>query len=110
MEEKTLDLKHLLADPLQQKVLCPSCGFNYVHLGPVHISQGPRSYDVGNQLTIEKGADAFPRGSIVTLDMWCESRHRFQLEFQFHKGQTFVTARIIGDLEPDKTAPELWRG
>ena len=48
------------------------------------------------------------RGSIVTIRFWCENGHRFDLEFQFHKGATLVSMPSFPGLKCSEQ-PELAR-
>ena len=53
-------------------LLCPVCGYEYVRLG--HPEMDPQG-------------DTIIRGE-------CESGHRFEIGFQFHKGNTFAFCRV----------------
>lgn len=110
--EPSLDLRKFIETREGKPILCASCGFEYVHLGPVHVRSGTHSFDIGDNLTIEKHDDVpCGRGSVVTIDLWCESGHRFELELAFHKGMTYVSSRAVGEYDlKGKDAPaELWR-
>lgn len=114
-EEVDLDLREFvvlssLQDPM---ILCPSCEGAQIHLGPIQVDQGKDKYAVGKNLAVH--AEATPesqvRGSIVTMNLWCEEGHRCQIEFRFHKGSTYFRCIPLKDFDPEKdnSFPELWR-
>lgn len=91
-------------------VLCPVCGFDYVHMNGVEIDQGASIATVdgdGCRLTARAKERITQRGSQVTLWMNCESGHTFAQVFRFHKGMTFV--RVERDVAPSDQHPGLWR-
>lgn len=84
------------------QVVCPKCGFEYVHhdAGPVEVWQ--RSEDTGDPgyavLSGGRGVKAIARAenpslrrSGIRLHFWCEGcAGRFALTFAQHKGETLV--------------------
>lgn len=56
-------------------LLCPVCGFNFVHLTGASDSDEP------------------------TIFGWCEGGHRFAINFAHYKGQTVVRASYEGAVE-----------
>ena len=98
--------------PPFEVLLCPVCGFHYIH--PVRVKVAP-----GNNLTIidKHGVRTFAeateetekaerqRGVRIYLEYSCENGHRGFLIFQFHKGNTFVEHEEL----PVTTEAPLWR-
>ncbi len=78
-----------------REVCCPEHGLRAgVHLLPAHV------------LDVE----AEGRGSKVYVRFFCEHGCRFNIEFQFHKGQVFAFHTITGQFSPSESHPEeLWR-
>lgn len=58
---------------------CPVCRFEYVHLDGVEEIPDTDDYEGG-----------WVRGGVIRVKMYCESGHRFVLEFGFHKGNVFM--------------------
>jgi len=64
-----------------------------IHLGQVEVVKGDH-FTVGNKkISSRQGLHDGAHASVVRLNFWCEFNHDFQLEFRFHKGQTF--ARVV---------------
>ena len=111
-------MSHLPAfiNPNDGSICCPICGREdhydnlNVHLGPVSVRQN------GTETTVDREGDKVRtvtpngRGSTVSLALWCESGHRFSIQFSFHKGSTYLTIEPgeSFDLANEKP-PELWR-
>lgn len=73
------------------KLLCPRCHFDYIHLGPARVINGEDNYKAWHG-----------RGDLVAIDAWCEDGHQFQICFGFHKGQTFAYVDNIEDMPSHK--------
>ena len=97
---------------LGEPVLCPVCGFEYVHLALVVVDQG------SERVTIREGETVFSkikpgehrgwgRGSYVEIQFWCEGRHQFSQVLQFHKGITTMQTIVRETFEA--WPAELWR-
>ena len=85
---------------------CPQCGDDYMHLSAVQVHQGQTAITItGSNLVRNDQAGSSGRGSIVTVEMACESGHVVQTHYVFHKGQTFTTT-VAAEGE---TTRELWR-
>lgn len=99
---------------------CPQCGFEYgIHLLSVTVIQQPEQTVVTSKGTVVKLAyDALEyaekqctgrRGSIVSLEYWCEGCHGHgTLDYQFHKGEIQVTHETCPELCCEDVH-ELWR-
>ena len=107
-------------EPDSNVFLCPVCGHHNVHLGPVTIQQGPDYMVVGdkNEVVDQYAIPAtdnlgfpetFPRGSSVTMDMWCEHGHRWQYSIGFHKGSVYTFMMRQADWVAEGDPEELWR-
>lgn len=72
-------------------VLCPECGFDYVHIGTAEEVNGNDNYEAG------WGG----RGDAVRVGMWCEAGHSWVLRFGFHKGQTFAAIEKLEVMTSD---------
>lgn len=90
---------------------CPLCGMTYVHPEQVIVEQGKTRTIVRCERTrVEasgRGA-AQSRGSLIQLDFWCESGHRFRYGLEFHKGQVFCEL-FTGEWNESFDLDELWR-
>lgn len=61
------------------KLLCPSCDFDYIHADKAQVVKGEDNYKAWHG-----------RGDLIVIDAWCENGHQFQICFGFHKGQTYA--------------------
>lgn len=90
-------------------IRCPYCGDSaYAHLGDVVVNQNGFVVTVsqdGPSCRREEPRSA--RGSTVSINYWCECGHHFRHDFQFHKGQTFVSVAPLGS--PPEPIDTLWR-
>ena len=97
-------------------LICPACGFEYLHQLRVEVHQGPRGVTVVGAVPhpllppiTERGLG---RGAAVVAWMACESGHRFGWQLAFHKGQLFASiedAVEVPEGGPLPDAAELWR-
>lgn len=88
-----------------EALVCPSCGFNYVHPVEVEVNAGGRITTIthdGMQHT--KGA-ASVRGVRISVAFWCESGCGTRWTLQFHKGMTFSTV----EEDDDAGIATIWR-
>lgn len=91
------------------RLVCPVCGFDYVHIAPVGVWQdGTLSMIHRSGSEDIHGEKKTGRGALLAITFWCEGGHRFSYRFQFHKGQTFVKLQSR-DMTPDEDRVELWR-
>ena len=98
-------------------ICCPVCGREThdnntnVHLGPVTIRQNT------SETIVDRDSDKVrvvqsrgERGSVVTVAMFCESGHRFDLRLAFCKGATYLTTMPGESFDvANETPAELWR-
>jgi len=42
------------------------------------------------------GISSYRRGALI-IEVWSECNHTFEIELQQHKGETFITSRIMED-------------
>lgn len=62
------------------KILCPMCGYNYVHFGePLYKCSGDKW-----------GVAWRGRGNAIKIPMYCEDDHKWDLVIGHHKGETFI--------------------
>jgi hypothetical protein len=97
---------------LHHCIVCPECGYNYVHIDSVMIGQEKASILVSCNAarTIPNKGKTGRRGSAIRIPMWCEEGHRFAVTMQFHKGQTYFDVESFGmDDEDVEHFTELWR-
>lgn len=89
---------------------CPVCACPFVHPAEVVVEQGRTRTAVSNESTQVSATDRFlhARGSLITLDFWCEYGHSFQYALEFHKGQLHL--RLDTKPLPNPNSPrQLWR-
>jgi len=91
-------------------LVCPQCGFNYVHIRNAVVNAGGDVTAVTPHGTMRFPDEPAGRGTLVQLDFWCEGGHKFKINFQFHKGQVFVWSEYLGEAaEEYGEYEELWR-
>ncbi len=82
-------------------LVCPTCGFEYQKHGTVREFVRPKedgpSEEVSNGRTVPTEDNPSPRRGAVVVDVEGECGHHWQLQIIQHKGQTFCTAREMGD-------------
>lgn len=92
----------------EQKIVCPECGSDYVHLvGSGVRGQTDLQLVTGDGLHFVSGLPEDARGSFVVTLFWCEGGHSFARVEQFHKGQTFIALVCLPALF--ESLPTLWR-
>jgi len=94
-------------DPDAQMVLCPTCGFEYVHPISVMVNRGGEITTVDADGTRMRSSAPSGRGVLVTVTYQCESGDRFRWEMQFHKGNTEMACHPVGF--DDDSLPTIWR-
>lgn len=98
-------------------ICCPVCGRERdadntsVHIGPVTVRQNTSETTVDRETdttrTVPKSSEM---GAVVTVAMWCEAGHQFNLRLAFHKGATYLTATPGEPFDvTNETPAELWR-
>lgn len=95
-------------------LLCPVCGFEYVHPVGLTCQSAGRA---NTRLRVDaEGIHQDPlsspsgRGVRITVEFLCESGHRFDYSFQFHKGWTFIEREANPQaLEVDQRPQTIWR-
>ncbi len=95
-------------------VLCPVCGWDYVH--PVALKAEPVSGDTvvyinsGGIRTFVSTAAQQIRGIRITTTFLCEEGHQWDEERAFHKGVTSQEIRRGPDwAEPELMPTTIWR-
>lgn len=84
-------------------LICPRCGFEYVHPIEVRVNAGGVITVIDQHGTRQEAGKAAGRGVRIALRYICEENHEFTMVQQFHKGVTFIST----DFDP--AAPEnLW--
>jgi len=98
-----------------EHLLCPICGFEYTHMRCVKIHQGDQltsvGYDAKKESTVikTKRAEVRGRGTVVSILCSCEGSHEWVIEFQFHKGMTFLGTSDCKAVDFTEPEPRLWR-
>lgn len=89
-------------------ILCPVCGYDYVHLIASGVHQNDALQLIASDGThIVRGMPPLGRGSAVVTIYQCESdQHTFASVHRFHKGRTFRFTVPIGSQQSIKP---LWR-
>ena len=96
------------------EIRCPDCGFEYVH--PVELSCNPAG--VSDQsirvdahgIHIAKPTAPFGRGVVISIGFTCENGHAFDIDYRFHKGQTFLSVHDRGGIaDATKWPAAIWR-
>ena len=97
----------------EQILVCPQCGFLYVHPVGVKVATGDRVTEVDrtgtcviNVETAETRDAASQRGVRIIVEYCCEEGHHGNLIFQFHKGETLVYHEVLPHIEDWAV---LWR-
>jgi hypothetical protein len=87
-------------------LVCPVCGFHYLHPLRVKVATGvdltvvdSKGVQVvrGDSSPESKAADA-ERGVRIILEYFCEQGHHGEIVFQFHEGNVFVEHRPLPPL------------
>lgn len=65
------------------KIVCPVCADPYTHFERPAMMLG------GDDYLAWEG-----RGDAITIPMWCEQDHKWELILGFHKGMTYVFAKL----------------
>ena len=74
------------------KLLCPKCGFDYCKVGHHYHVEGQDSYE----------APWWGRGDLDVIEMESECGCHWEFCLGFHKGQTFMFAKIIDPCSTEK--------
>jgi hypothetical protein len=117
-----MEQKHVLQTSLEnanyERLVCPVCGFDYIHIRSISVATGLNTITIGhhgtfitNSPTSESEKASLYRGVRVILEYICESRHHGKIILQFHKGNVIVEHERLEDI--DLTDPNLewdiWR-
>lgn len=81
-------------------LLCPVCGYDYVHLGIPQLVDGYDGYH----------ADKRVRGDVIRINGTCEDGCKFTLKLGFHKGWTKVWATRDHQVQTDQAVEWLRHG
>jgi hypothetical protein len=78
---------------------CPECGCQWTHLQRVYALEGSDPFEGGSEHgelygVPVGGVSEFRRGCLV-MEFWGECSHRFTVELQQHRGETFIEPRIL---------------
>jgi len=93
-----LNLENNEYDKSKSQIKCPKCDFEYVHpvFSDVKVVDGKDD----NQ------ASPYVRGSVITVPMFCEHGHAFEMKIGFHKGGTFLWTEELADIWTEETPSE----
>ena len=75
------------------QLLCPVCGFEFVHPGTPRELAGNDSYSAVS--------DKWVRGDVAEIPMWCEAGHQWRLQIGFHKGYTLIRSVRDPDMKQE---------
>lgn len=67
-----------------EEIKCPICLGQYQHVESPHFVSGNDDYD----------ADWGGRGDLVVIPFWGECGHQWELCIGFHKGNSYIFARV----------------
>ncbi len=103
-------ISHAVFGTDESILLCPVCGFSYVHIASVDVDQGHVAMSATeDKVHVQPSARHHGcRGSQMTLACFCENGHWFEYELKFQKGHTYI-AFATGKLEDRLDVTELWR-
>jgi len=95
-------------------LLCPVCGFYYVHPLKVAVATGEDKVTVDSKgVQVVRGGFSsesmeahMQRGVRIIIEYQCENGHHGEIVLQFHKGSTFVMHNCLPSAEKWTT---LWR-
>lgn len=85
-------------------LLCPSCGFEYVHPTEVEVNAGGRITTITRGGMQHTKGPASGRGVRISIGLWCESGCGTRWTLQFHKGQTYSSVET-----EDVGSTTIWR-
>jgi hypothetical protein len=99
--------------PGEELLLCPECGFNYIHPISVKVATNKKVVSVdaeGTTIirapTAETEQAIRQRGARIYLEYNCENGHHGYIILQFRKGNTFIEHEKLAITNEVKT---LWR-
>ena len=78
---------------------CPLCGCRWTHLQKAYALEGSDPFDGGCEFgelygVPVGGISEYRRGALV-VEFWAECGHSFEVELQQHRGETFLTPRML---------------
>jgi len=85
-----LDYDGMWSGYKRAELLCPTCGFNYNHIGRVKTMLGWESRETATEVEAEWDG----RGDGFAIEMDGECGHTWELRVGFHKGISCVWAQI----------------
>ena len=93
-------------------VFCPVCKENFVHLVALRcLPAGDKKNGLAeitrSGILFNPGVQPDGRGVLVSVEFHCESSHRFEISYHFHKGTTFVETKVLERREGFSGA--IWR-
>ena len=98
--------------PGKELLLCPECGFYYIHPTGVKVATGKKVVSVdaeGTTITRAPTPETIKavnrRGARIYLEYCCENGHHGYIILQFRKGNTFVEHEKL----PGSDKETLWR-
>lgn len=71
---------------------CPVCDFNYTAAGVPYVEDGNDNYE----------ASWGGRGHLTAIPFEGECGHAWELCFGFHKGNTYIFARVVENVEDNR--------
>src|SRR4030067_3760472 len=83
-------------DPLfQWKLVCPVCGFDYVHISTLKCLRNTDETIITKEGTLVKKSSNDMRGFKITLEYCCENLHVGEIILQFHKGSVYLAHNFL---------------
>jgi len=83
----------------QWMLTCPCCGCGYTHIQKTYALEGSDPFEGGSEdgelFNVPVGGlSEYRRGALV-VEFWAECGHSFEVELQQHRGETFLTPRML---------------
>lgn len=73
-------------------LFCPVCGGTYIHAIGAYTRLGSDKFEAGVYEGTRVRSTTGERRSALVVEFNCEQGHDFEIAFQQHKGETFLTA------------------
>ncbi|HKE33148.1 MAG TPA: hypothetical protein VKD65_15560 [Candidatus Angelobacter sp.] len=103
--EPNPDVGRLLTYEGEWMLRCPACDETYTHVEQAYAMEGYDPEEGGSECGelygVPVGGKANYRRGCLVIQVWGECGHRFRIELQQHKGQTFVSAVMEASRESD---------
>lgn len=83
----------------QWLLCCPQCGHQWTHLQRAFALEGSCPFEgaaeCGELFGVPVGGVSEYRRGALVIEFWCEGGHRFSIEIEQHRGQSFITPRMV---------------